>query len=64
MTMKNDSDLVPTPENDIVFWLKTRKNDNLAVVAANEIENLRGKIDYLEYVASRYVGKAYKEGAD
>lgn len=62
-----DTDLVLTPENeDIVFWLKTRKNDTLAVVAALEIESLRNRVKFLESMAGKYIGKAFvgKEGAD
>lgn len=61
------SDLVPTPEyENIVFWLKTRKNDNLSVIAASEIENLRKRVEFLESIAYKYVGKGFKgkEGAD
>lgn len=56
-----DSDLVPNPENDIVFWLKTRRNDSLAVNAAIEIENLRNQLSYMKYIAGRHIGNAYKE---
>lgn len=62
-----DTDLVLTPENeDIVFWLKTRKNDTLAVVAALEIESLRNRVKFLESMAGKYIGKGFvgKEGAD
>lgn len=61
------SDLVPTPEyEDIVFWLKTRRDDDLAVLAASEIENLRRRVGFLESIAYKYVGKGFKgkEGAD
>lgn len=69
MIFKNitKSDLVPTPEHeDIVFWLKTRRDDELAVAAAFEIEALRAKVDFLQNMAYKYIGRGFqhKEGAD
>lgn len=63
----NKSDLVPTPEyGDIVFWLKTRRDDELAVAAAFEIETLRNRVEFLQSIAYKYVGGGFrnKEGAD
>ena len=63
----NKSDPVPTPEYaDIVFWLKTRKDDELAVAAAFEIETLRNRVEFLQSIAYKYIGKGFsnKEGAD
>ena len=65
--MNADPDLVLTPENeDIVFWLKTRKNDELSAIAAIEIEGLRNRVKFLEAIANKYIGKGFvnKEGAD
>jgi len=51
---------------DIVFWLKTRKDDELAVAAAFEIETLRNRVEFLQSIAYKYIGKGFsnKEGAD
>lgn len=62
-----DPNLVLTPENeDIVFWLKTRNNDELSAIAAIEIEGLRNRVKFLEAIANKYIGKGFgnKEGAD